>query len=41
MEQRQKLQKEETSITQPLDKLKMELLGFNRKATEYFDEKRY
>jgi hypothetical protein len=41
MEQRQKIQKEETSITQPLDKLKMELHGFNKKATEYFEEKRY
>lgn len=41
MKQRQQLQKEETSITQPLDKLKMELLGFNKKTTEYFDEKRY
>ena len=41
MEQRQKIQKEETSITQPLDKLKMELRGFNKKATEYFDKKRY
>lgn len=41
MEQRQKVQKEETSITQPLDELKMELQGFNRKTTEYFDEKRY
>lgn len=41
MEERQKIQKEETSITQPLDKLKMELQGFNKKTTEYFDEKRY
>ena len=41
MEQRQKIQKEETSITQPLDKLKMELQRFNKKATEYFDKKRY
>jgi methylphosphotriester-DNA--protein-cysteine methyltransferase len=41
MEQRQKLQKEGTSITQPLDKLKIELLGFNKKTTKYFDEKRY
>jgi hypothetical protein len=41
MEQREKIQKEETSITQPLDELKVELRGFNRKTTEYFDEKRY
>ena len=41
MEQRQKIQKEETSITQPLDELKMELKGFNKKASEYYEEKRY
>ena len=41
MEQRQKIQKEETCITQPLDELRMELQGFNKKSTEYFDEKRY
>jgi hypothetical protein len=41
MEQRQKIQKEETSITQPLDELKKQLKGFNKKTSEYFEEKRY
>lgn len=41
MEQRQKTQKEETSITQPLDELRVELKGFNKKTSQYFEEKRY
>lgn len=41
MEQRQRKQNEETSITQPLDELKVELKGFNKKSSQYFEEKRY
>jgi hypothetical protein len=41
MQQRQKIQKEETSITQPLDELKAQLKGFNEKTSQYFEEKRY
>jgi hypothetical protein len=41
MEHRQKKQKEDTTITQPLDELKVELRGFNKKTSQYFEEKRY
>ncbi|KAJ4432247.1 hypothetical protein ANN_20863 [Periplaneta americana] len=39
MERREKLSKEESAITQPLDDLKVELKGFNKKSSEYFEEK--
>ena len=38
MEERQKVQ--ESQITQPLDELKVELQGFNKKTSKYFEEKR-
>jgi hypothetical protein len=41
MECRKKMQNEDTSITQPLNELKVELKGFNKKTSEYFEEKRY
>ncbi|PSN57945.1 Paramyosin [Blattella germanica] len=39
MEQRERKIKEETAITQPLDELKVELKGFNKKTSQYFEEK--